>query len=143
MKQPMTHILSAVILLFAFIQTAPLYAEHEITYEKGSEIIEHVGKKKEKLDLSQEQLAALRVVDEKSNIFMRKRHEELKSIYIEADKLAQDNAIDKLKLDMLADRRAKLARETIKHQVFLKHEIYHILSLKQRMQIKEVLKNKD
>jgi len=143
MKQSIIRGLSAVVFSLALVQAAPLYADHKLAHQKGTCIIKHIDKMKDKLDLSPEQESSLKIIEAKSQVFMKKRHEELKNIYEEADKLAQNNAIDKLKLDMLANKRAKLAGETIKHHVFLKHEIYHILDLRQRLKLKRAMLNQD
>ena len=143
MKSSILRSLSAAVFSLALVQAAPLYADHKLAHQKGGCIIKHIDKMKDTLNLSFEQEASLKMIEEKSLMFMKMRHKELKSIYEEANKLAQNKSIDKLKLDMLANKRGKLARETIKHHVFLKHEIYQILDLKQRQKLQEEMQHKD
>ena len=143
MKQSIMRTLSAAVFSLALLQAAPLYADHKHSHKKGCCIIKHIEKMKDKLDLSPEQESSLKIIEAKSKVFMKMRHKELKGIYKEASILAKEKAIDKQKLDTLADKRANLARETIKHHVFLKHEIYHILTEKQRQKLKEEMHDKD
>jgi Spy/CpxP family protein refolding chaperone len=143
MKRSMIRTLSAAIFSLALVQAAPLYADHELSHKKGCCMIKQIDKIKETLNLSPEQEASLKMIKAKSQVFMKMRHTELKSIYEEGNKLAQNKTIDKLKLDILADKRCKLSRETIKHHVFLKHEIYQILDLKQRQKLQEKMHGKD
>ena len=143
MKRSIIRTLSATMFSLALVQAAPLYADHNLSHKKGCCMIKQIDKMKETLNLSPEQEASLKMVKAKSQVFMKMRHTELKIIYEEGNKLAQNKAIDKQKLDMLADKRCKLSRETIKHYVFLKHEIYHILDLKQRKKLQEKMQKND
>lgn len=132
MKRSIIRTLSAVMFSLALVQAAPLYADHKHAHHKGVCIMKQIEVMKETLNLSPEQEASLKMIKAKSQVFMKMRHKEMKSIYDEANSLAQNKAIDKQKLDMLAEKRCKLARETMKHHVFVKHEIYHVLDVKQR-----------
>ena len=136
-RSALIRTLSAIVCSFLVIQSAPLYANHQLPHQNGRSIIKQINKIQEKLNLSPEQTSALKIIQAKSHVFMKIRQKELKNIYEEADKLAQNKAVDKLKLDRLADKRCKLSQQTIKHHVLLKHEIYHILDMKQRQKLQE------
>jgi len=142
MKPYIIRTLSAATLSLALIQAAPLYADHKPSHHKGTCIIKQIDKIKEKLNLSPEQEASLKTIEAKSQTFMKMRHKELKNIYEEANKIAQNKVIDKQKLDMLADKQCKLARENIKHHVFVRYEIYHILDPKQRQKLQDIMHDK-
>ena len=95
-----------------------------------------------KLNLSDEQKVKIKAIRADAHKTLKANYQQSKALRSEINKLALEDKIDESKLDSLINQRNKLKTAMLKSHVLMKHQIYSLLTDKQKLQYKEMMKQK-
>lgn len=92
----------------------------------------------EKLNLTAEQKAKIKAIRTQTHTQLKADKEQLKTLKLQMNALANNDKVDEAKLNSLIDQRNKIKGAMLKKEVMMQNQIYNTLTAQQKIQYKEL-----
>ncbi|WP_298622121.1 Spy/CpxP family protein refolding chaperone [uncultured Legionella sp.] len=92
------------------------------------------------LNLSDEQKAKIKTIKSQARVSFKANRDKLKALRQQINTLARAEKIDEAKLDNLISQISKIKSAQLKNHILMRHQIYTLLTDKQKQQYQEIMK---
>lgn len=95
------------------------------------------------LNLTSEQKVKIKAIKAQTRASSKVNREQLKNLRQQINILAKAEKIDEAKLDNLINQRSKIKSAQLKNHILMRHQIYTLLTDKQKQQYQEMMKQRE
>lgn len=128
---------SVLALSLAFMHSPVALANHEHCHAKSDWVL----KVSEKLDLTSEQKAKVKVIGDNAKTQATAKHTELHAIHRQMNEAYRTNTISLDKVDEFADREGHLLMDMVKIRQHERFDVYNLLDAKQKEKMNMTISN--